>query len=120
MKRSLLLLTFIAAFLGCGTTGSPVITKVSHTIDCTIDQVKEQLPAIVDDASTCLVGGNYLACLAQLGIRVGDDAVVCAVAVAKAEAVHRASGRPGMQPNAEAITAHADDYLARRGVTFAQ
>lgn len=122
MKRLLAAIYFCLAFTAaCGTTGQPVLTTVSHVVDCTVDQVRQQIPSIVDDAATCLVGGNYLACLTQLGTRVGEDAMLCAVALAGSEAGHRMAMSPmGAQPNASAIREHAESYLTARDVRFSQ
>jgi hypothetical protein len=121
----LALLSVSMAVPGCTTTGTPppatpVLTKVVDVVDCAADKVQSQLPSIITDVTTDLLSKDYVGLLTKLAQRVGDDAVVCAVALAATAAENRKAAHPGSaQPNADVVTANAMAYLTAREVRFA-
>lgn len=118
-KLACALIAVLASCAGCAHT-TPVTTKVSHVVDCTATQVKEQLPAVFTEVLTDLLSKDYVGLLTDIAKRVGDDVVVCAVKESAAAAESRASATPGVEsPNADAIRANAAEYLRVREVKFA-
>lgn len=121
IARTILFTLTIVVATSCATTQpTPTLTKVSHAVDCTKDEVQSQIPSIVTTIATNLLSHNYVGLLINLARQVGEDAVICGVQFARADAVHRASLAPGQQPNADLITQHATEYLSAREVTFVQ
>lgn len=112
----------MTAFSGCQTGGgTPAIERIERTVDCLKDRLPIQAIAYLDVVTSCLVGGNYMACLAPLAEKAGRDVIACAVAKAGSEANARASSAgPGELPNQENIRNHAKAYLDADGarVTF--
>ena len=112
------LIACIAAWSSCATT-QPTLTKVEHIVSCAASEVKAQLPAILSEVATDLLSKDYAKLLADVGRRVGTDAMVCAVALASDSAGARMADTNGEQPNAENIRTNAAAYLKARDVHFA-
>lgn len=113
MKRILLAL---ALSLSCATPGVSPATRIARTVDCLKDRIPEQAVGYLDVVTSCLVGGNYLACLLPLAEKAGRDVIACAVAkVGEEAAVRAASAGPGALPNQDAISTNARAYLEADG-----
>lgn len=106
----------LAVQTNCATT-NPILTKVGHVVDCSVEQVKQQIPQLVDIVATTLVSQDYIGSLVKLAKQYGDDVIICAVQFASKEAAYRSAIASG-QGNADLIVVNANDYLARREVQF--
>ncbi len=118
MLRKLKALIALAGLcLSCATV-QPIVTKIGHAVDCSTNAVVSQLPAIITDVVTGLLSKDYMKILTDIASRVGDDALVCAVAASTGQARARLAAGTAAQPNAEAVARNGDEYLKLREVRF--
>jgi len=109
----------VAALAGCHAVKPPVTTtQITHAVDCTRDQIEQQIPALITEVTTDLLDDDYTHMLNQLGAKVGDDVLVCTIQASAASADARKSEAAGDSPNADVVMTNADAYLKLRGVTF--
>lgn len=103
LKRALAVLPFL---LSC----AHVPPRITHVVDCSVTKIESQLPAIAAEVAADLLAENYAALLFDLGQRVGQDVVLCAVQEA-------AKKRFATMPRAQAsvIHAHAEAWLKTQG-----
>ena len=102
MRRLLGLVAFAAICAACPLppTGQPGVTGA--LVDCSEAAVHQVAVNVMPDVATALSGGDWEASLTALAIKVGEDAVACAVQHIASSALHDRQASP------------SDDIASRR------
>ena len=107
MRKLIALWAFFACSLACATV-APVTSKVKPVIDCTLPEIKAQIPAIITEVVTDLWSKSYDQLLNTLALRMRDDVVYCAVLSTTIQG-------PGFAEKDPLSFQHAQDYLRSHG-----